>query len=419
MKDFAPYWLMILVETNERKTNREVSELRKRSVVLLLTLLGLLAGSMSAAAIDILDGPEFGLDDQQRFIVTFTTSTASMSQVEYGLTESYGESTSQYISLDLVHEHVLENVAIDSTYHYRIVLSDFIGSEYTYTGTFATPALGQVTRLRVQNTSDKGALLTWDPVFGAAEYQVQRAADESGPFEVIATVTGTEYHDDAIEQVGQNVYRVAPVTSAGVVGEPSPPAASAYVTVDIGPWANNLGIARRQNVSDLSPGVDGDNFGYAAEALPEGDFELLWNNVVVPFHGFYLEQGQNDNIQTNGQIIHVPQGKYSALWLLVSSTWGTSSGINFALIYADGSEEVHAISAPDWCQDGSAFAGVGVFSAARYSVNGEDGLMCSMWLLPPFRVNPNKELVSIRLPQKPPATLGNTNFHIFGLTLGV
>ena len=391
----------------------------KRSVTLLLALLCLLAASVSAAAIELLEGPEFGLDDQQRFIVTFTTSTASMSYVEYGVAESYGEKTSDYISLDLLHQHVLENVTVDTTYHYRIVLSDFIGNEYAITGTFVTPELGQVTRLRLQNTFDGGTLLTWDPAFGAAEYQVQRAAAEDGPFDVIATVTGTEYHDDSDERTGQDVYRVVPVTSTGLVGEPSPPAVLAYVTVDIGPWANNLGIARLQNVSDLSPGVDGDNFGYSAEALPEGDFELVWDDHVVPFRGFYLEKGQNDNIQTNGQIIQVPRGKYSALWLLVSSTWGSSGGINIALIYADGSEEVHAIAAPDWCQDGSAFAGRPVFSAARYNVNRPDGLVCSMWFLPPYPVNPNKELVSIRLPQKPPATLGNTNFHIFGLTLGI
>lgn len=391
-----------------------------RRSVPFLVLIGLLAASMSVAAIDLVEGPEFGLDDQQRFVVTFTTSTASMSYVEYGVTEDYGERTSQYISLDLLHEHVLENVAVDTTYFYRIVVSDFISSEYTYTGTFTTPPLGQVTRLRVQNTSDRGALLTWDPVFGAAEYQVQRATDENGPFEVIATVTGTTYQDDSDERTGQEVYRVVPITSTGIAGEPSPPAVSAYVTVDIGPWANNLGIARLQNISDLSPGIDGDNFGYAAEVLPQGDFELVWDeNHVVPFHAFYLEKGQNDNIQTNGQVIQVPRGKYSALWLLVSSTWGTSANINIALIYADGSEDVHAISAPDWCQDGSAFAGRPVFTAQRYNVNGPDGLVCSMWFLPPFPVNPNKELVSIRLPQKPPATLGNTNFHIFGLTLGL
>lgn len=387
--------------------------------LLFVSVLLCLLFASAAVAVEMLDGPEFGVTGQG-YGVTFMSSTASMSHVEYGETEDYGQTTEQIISLDSIHEHVLQNVKVDTTYAYRIVLADFAGAESVFTGTFTTPGLGAVSKPHVQNTSDKGAFLSWEPVFGAAEYQVQRASDEDGPFEVIATVTQPEYFDEDIDQIGENVYRVVPITSDGVAGEPSPTAKSAYVMVDIAPWANNLGIARIQNVSDLSPGLDGDNFGFSAEVMPQGDFELIWqNNIVVPFRSLYLEKGQNDNIRTTGQVIEVPRGSYSTLWLLVASSWGESTGINIALNYADGSEAIYNVSAPDWCQDGSAFPGMSVFPGARYNTGGQDSLQCSMWLLPPFAVNGSKELVSIRLPQKPPASLGNTDFHIFGLTLGV
>lgn len=394
--------------------------MKKGRIVFVSVLISILLLSAAVAAVELLGEPEFGVNDDQRFAVTFRTSTSSMSHVEYGETEDLGEATAQHISLDNLHEHVLENVNANTTYAYRIVIQDFGGGETVHTGTFTTPALGTVSSLAVKSTSDQLATLSWEPAFGAAAYQVQRGTDENGPFEVIATVSETEYVDDDVTQAGSHVYRVAPVTREGVVGEPSPAAKASYMMMNLTPWMNNLGIASLSNVSDLSPGLDGDGFGFAAEVLPQGDFEIPWQDgIVVPFLGFRLGQGQNDNIVTLGQEIDVPKGSYSTLWLLVASSWGESFGINIALRYSDGSEAIYSISAPDWCQDDGSYPGRDVFTGSRYSTGGVDGLQCSMRFLPPLNLNSNKELVSIRLPYQPMATLGNTSFHIFALTLGI
>ena len=390
----------------------------KRSVTLLLALLCLLAASVSAAAIELLEGPEFGLDDQQRFIVTFTTSTASMSYVEYGVAESYGEKTSDYISLDLLHQHVLENVTVDTTYHYRIVLSDFIGNEYAITGTFVTPELGQVTRPAAAKHIRRRHLVDMGSGIGAAEYQVQRAAAEDGPFDVIATVT-----ERSITMTPMS----APVRTS---------------TVSFRSRARDLSENRR-----LRPcwptlpliSVRG-RTTWALHASKTCPICLPASTATIS--AIQLKRCRRAILNWFGTTMWFRSGAF--IWRRGRTTTSRRTGRSFkcrgevlgplaARIEHLGIVRRHQyrLDLRRWIRGSPRHCGARlvpgrfgfrrppVFSAARYNVNGPDGLVCSMWFLPPYPVNPNKELVSIRLPQKPPATLGDTNFHIFGLTLGI
>ena len=51
-----------------------------------------------------------------------------MSRVEWGKDESLGNATAEYVSLDTTHRHVLYGLEPDTTYYYRIVLSDWSGN---------------------------------------------------------------------------------------------------------------------------------------------------------------------------------------------------------------------------------------------------------------------------------------------------
>jgi len=78
--------------------------------------------------------------------VTWTSNEASDSQVEYGLTTSYGNSTAVNAPLVTSHSQGLTGLAPETLYHYRVKSKD-AASNLTTTGdfTFTTPAAPDVT----------------------------------------------------------------------------------------------------------------------------------------------------------------------------------------------------------------------------------------------------------------------------------
>lgn len=72
-------------------------------------------------------------------VVTWTTNEAATSQVEYGLTASYGSSSS-VAGYDTAHAVTLAGLAPETTYHYRVLSSDSCGNGPTYSpdDTFTT-----------------------------------------------------------------------------------------------------------------------------------------------------------------------------------------------------------------------------------------------------------------------------------------
>src|SRR5205085_194557 len=60
--------------------------------------------------------------------VTWTTNEASDSQVEYGLTASYGTSTALNASLVTAHSAPLSGLTASTTYHYRVKSHDADGA---------------------------------------------------------------------------------------------------------------------------------------------------------------------------------------------------------------------------------------------------------------------------------------------------
>jgi len=78
--------------------------------------------------------------------ITWTTNEASDSQVEYGLTASYGSSTSLNTSLGTSHSMALSGLTASTTYHYRVKSRDAAGNlgtsgDYSFT-TSAQPSGG-------------------------------------------------------------------------------------------------------------------------------------------------------------------------------------------------------------------------------------------------------------------------------------
>jgi hypothetical protein len=66
---------------------------------------------------------------QQQATISWTTDKPATSQIEYGLTDAYGSSTSWETELVTEHTIVITGIAPDTTYHYRIKSKDACGRE--------------------------------------------------------------------------------------------------------------------------------------------------------------------------------------------------------------------------------------------------------------------------------------------------
>jgi len=99
--------------------------------------------------------------------ISWTTDTASTSQVQYGITTAYGSSTTLNSSLVTSHSQTLSNLNPSTTYHYRVLSSDAAGNLATSGDqTFTTSAAPDTTppaisSIATSNISTSSVTITW------------------------------------------------------------------------------------------------------------------------------------------------------------------------------------------------------------------------------------------------------------------
>src|SRR5438445_4000470 len=96
--------------------------------------------------------------------IQWTTNTASDSQVEYGLTTSYGSTTTLNPALVTSHSAALSGLTDSTTYHYRVKSKDASGnlsvsSDSTFTTLDATPPI--VSGVTVASIGGTSASIQW------------------------------------------------------------------------------------------------------------------------------------------------------------------------------------------------------------------------------------------------------------------
>lgn len=100
--------------------------------------------------------------------ISWTTDQAASSQVQYGLTASYGSSTALDSGLVTSHSQALTGLTPGTVYHYRVISANVNGSttsgDYTFT-TLAPPVVSNVQAASVTATS---ATITWTTNQGAS-----------------------------------------------------------------------------------------------------------------------------------------------------------------------------------------------------------------------------------------------------------
>lgn len=79
--------------------------------------------------------------DAAQLTVAWTTNRGSSSQVEFGVSASYGQKTKEDTSLNMGHNIILESLTPDTTYHFKVTSKDAKGNIATSQDfTFQTPA---------------------------------------------------------------------------------------------------------------------------------------------------------------------------------------------------------------------------------------------------------------------------------------
>jgi chitodextrinase len=154
--------------------------------------------------------------------ITWTTNEPSDSQVDYGPTTAYGQSTPVNTSAVTAHSVVLSGLTPATTYNYRVRSKDAAGNVATSANlTFATPSVTAVTDtqapavptgLKASAVSASQINVTWtastDNV-GVTGYRVYR--DNV----LITTVATTSYSNTGLRAATAYAYRVAAVDAAG------------------------------------------------------------------------------------------------------------------------------------------------------------------------------------------------------------
>ncbi|WP_327086046.1 hypothetical protein OIE66_27370 [Nonomuraea sp. NBC_01738] len=182
-------------------------------------------------------------------------------------------------------------------------------------------------------------------------------------------------------------------TSVHVVGRTTP--------VDISGYFNNDGIATAD--APGSGNIDGWGYSYPAEELPTGG---TVTHDLVPCT---WPSGEQNNIQTDGQTITLPKGRYHRLNILGTGTWGDSA-TTATVTYADGTTATAPVNFADWASG----QGTRVISTTfRYGPNGRDnrGVNVFRFTVPIDRA---KEAVSVSISRS--TSGGQTQAHVFALT---
>ncbi len=96
--------------------------------------------------------------------ITWTTTEASDSQVEYGSTTAYGSATTLDPSMVTFHSRSLGGLAADTLYHYRVRSRDAAGNlvisgDFTFTTGASTPRLEDVIWIDIVNAVATGSSL--------------------------------------------------------------------------------------------------------------------------------------------------------------------------------------------------------------------------------------------------------------------
>ena len=195
---------------------------------------------------------------QNSATISWTTNEPADSQVEYGLTTSYGNQTTLNTSLVTAHSQSLTGLSPSTLYHYRVKSKDASGNlatsgDFTFTTIASdTTAPSIPSSLSATAISSSQINLSWNVStdnVGVTGYRIYRSGTQ------IATVTsGTAYNNTGLSPSTSYSYTVAAYDAAGNVSSQSS-AASATTQAAAGTLSVSLSASPSSGTAPVN-GVD-------------------------------------------------------------------------------------------------------------------------------------------------------------------
>ena len=185
-----------------------------------------------------------------------------------------------------------------------------------------------------------------------------------------------------------------------------------FEVLDLSPYFNNDGISWDTDRSDGD--FDGHGMTFPAEELPESNciVTLCGVDILFPDKG----DGVKNNMVLEGQTVPVPVGRYSEIYILGASDWGSFEE-EVALRYSDGRYERVLLGLTN-CniplgrlrfgeKEAIRCTGCHFPDADLHSPRGNTS--CGIWLQT-LKADPERELEAIQFGDNP-------SMHIFAITL--
>jgi len=152
---------------------------------------------------------------------------------------------------------------------------------------------------------------------------------------------------------------------------------------------------------------------FIAEQLPITAGKTSMDSIVFTMGN--IAEGGDNMIFVNSQVLPVPEGNYSALYLLESCVSGFYTR-NWTLTFTDGTTETIPVQFSDWCGGASKVEKEWKRTVNRHNPSGETGPNCAIFFQPQFITNFTKKLKSITLNPDPSGYATNSG-GLFALTL--
>ncbi len=149
--------------------------------------------------------------------VTWTTSQACSSQVQYGPTAAYGLSTAPDSTAMFSHSVELTGLSPGTTYHYRVVSGNDNGTVSSDDATFTTAALPVISSVQAVRVTDTAVNINWTTDVPATS-QVEYGPTLDYGFETVLDTNAVTEHSVALTGLAPDTtynYRVKSTTAAG------------------------------------------------------------------------------------------------------------------------------------------------------------------------------------------------------------
>jgi len=275
--------------------------------------------------------------------ITWTTNVSANSQVEYGTTASYGQSTTLNATLVTSHSVALSGLTASTLYHYRVKSSDGSGNQatsgdFTFTTTASAPSL-TISAVAAGSITQTGATITWTTNVSAnsqVEYGTTTSYGQSTALNATLVTShsvalsgltaSTQYHyrvksaDGSGNQAtsGDFTFTTAAVSSGSLSVSVTAPAASATVAGTLTVTSSVSGAA---TIIGVQYQIDGASVG---PLFREAPYSFFWDTSLHSNGAHTLTAFAKDaagNTATSAPIALTIQNTSSSVINVTPSNW--------------------------------------------------------------------------------------------------